>query len=248
MQRATDFHHQITHAVFPQPDGIFDDPAAFDAADHVFDRDPSPGNRLIGGLLRIGQCPAFRLAGGTGMDDIRQGITHKTQVIHQLAAWGQRVGNIIGYRFIMHAAFVRIAQKLHQPISGRQDQVFDRVALFLAAVIVGLITCVRGARDGAFGTVVNKGDAPGASPSARALIKASSRSWSVAAVRVGRSPLVASAVGSAVNKTCNQRLAFGWVNPNAVAWAVCKGAPLRYIKTNNNRSSGVGNGQLAYWL
>ncbi len=167
---------------------------------------------------------------------------------------GIGIRGIVRNRLIMHAAFIRITQKLHQTVGRRHNQVFDRVALFRAAVIVGLITCVRGARDGTFRTVVKKGvaasgaGAAAVAVAARVLVKASSRSWSVATVRVGGSPLVASAARSAVNKTCNQRLAFGWVNPNAAAWAVCNGAPLRYIKTNNTRSSGVGNGQLAYWL
>lgn len=162
MQRATDFHHQIPHAVLPQLDGVFDDATAFDAADDMFDPDSPPGKRLIGRFLRVGQRSALWLAGWTGMHDIRQGIAYKAQIISQLTARWQWVGDIVRNRLIMHAAFIRIAQQVHQTVSGRQDQVVDRVALFLAAVIVGLITCVRGARDGAFRAVVKTGDAVGA--------------------------------------------------------------------------------------
>jgi hypothetical protein len=66
MQRATDLHHQIAHPLFPQPNRVFDDPAAADAADHVFDHALPSRNDLIRGLLRIHQLPAFglRVAGG----------------------------------------------------------------------------------------------------------------------------------------------------------------------------------------
>jgi hypothetical protein len=32
MQRTADFHHHVANAVFPQTDGLFEHPAAFDAA------------------------------------------------------------------------------------------------------------------------------------------------------------------------------------------------------------------------
>ena len=41
VQGATNLHHQVTHPIFPQPNGVFDDPTPVDAADDMFDRDPS---------------------------------------------------------------------------------------------------------------------------------------------------------------------------------------------------------------
>ena len=47
----TELHHQVTRAVFPQPNSIFDDPTPFDADDDFFDRDPPACYRLIACVL-----------------------------------------------------------------------------------------------------------------------------------------------------------------------------------------------------
>jgi hypothetical protein len=69
VQGATDLHHSVTHTVFPQPHGVFDDPTPFDAADDVFDRDPpacyGPIERS---LFRRQPAPLGRLDGARVLD------------------------------------------------------------------------------------------------------------------------------------------------------------------------------------
>src|SRR3989442_461111 len=55
MQGTTEFHHEIADAVLPQPDPVFDDAAALDAAVHMHDPQPTVVQGLIGQLLFQGK-------------------------------------------------------------------------------------------------------------------------------------------------------------------------------------------------
>src|SRR5438876_7145790 len=51
MQGTTEFHHEIADAVLPQPDPVFDDTAALDAAVDMLDPQPTLVQRLVRQLL-----------------------------------------------------------------------------------------------------------------------------------------------------------------------------------------------------
>src|SRR6266581_5446260 len=51
MQGTAEFHHEIADAVLPQPDPVFDDAAALDAAVHMLDPSPTVVQSLIGQFL-----------------------------------------------------------------------------------------------------------------------------------------------------------------------------------------------------
>ena len=52
MQGTADFHHAITDALLPQPDPVFDDATALDAAVDMLDPQSAGVERLVGSLLR----------------------------------------------------------------------------------------------------------------------------------------------------------------------------------------------------
>jgi hypothetical protein len=52
VQRTAQFHYEITDAVLPQPDPVFDDPTALDAAIDVLDAEPAIRQRLARWSLR----------------------------------------------------------------------------------------------------------------------------------------------------------------------------------------------------
>ena len=58
MQAAGDLHHQIRHALFGQPQHIFDNPAAFHTRDDMFDHYPDTGDYPIQEPLPRAQVPA----------------------------------------------------------------------------------------------------------------------------------------------------------------------------------------------
>lgn len=61
MQTTSDLHDAIRNALFGEAQNIFDNPAAFDAADDVFDFHPDGGKNAIEPFLADTQCFASRL-------------------------------------------------------------------------------------------------------------------------------------------------------------------------------------------
>src|SRR5262245_49823259 len=58
MQGTTEFHHEITNTVLPQPDPVFDDTTALDAAVDMLDPEPTVMQGLVGPLLHQWQLLA----------------------------------------------------------------------------------------------------------------------------------------------------------------------------------------------
>src|SRR4051795_10547815 len=58
MQGAADFHHDITDALLPQADPVFDDATAFDTAVDMLDAQAAGVERLVRSLLRRRQVRA----------------------------------------------------------------------------------------------------------------------------------------------------------------------------------------------
>ena len=58
MQGTADFHHEIADAVLPQPDPVFDDTTALDAAVDMLDPQPTVMQGLVGQLLLHSQLLA----------------------------------------------------------------------------------------------------------------------------------------------------------------------------------------------
>ena len=83
MQTAADFHNQVAKTVFPQSDGIFDNPTAGDAADHVFGHNPPPRHFAIVRFLLGREFFAFRFLDWPRVLHARQHISQESQVIDQ---------------------------------------------------------------------------------------------------------------------------------------------------------------------
>src|SRR2546425_13263959 len=118
----------------------------------------------------------------------------------------------------MGAAAIGITEKEDEEQGIHEQDVFDRVVFFLAAITVGLFSRVLGADDAPFRPVMGKrGDAgvaagaaatgAGASASGATTVAASasatpSRCASAASERVGASPRVRRAASSTGRSTC----------------------------------------------
>ena len=57
MQGTAELHHQITDALFPQTDAVFDDATTLDTAVDMLDPEPPLVERLVGKFLLQGQLP-----------------------------------------------------------------------------------------------------------------------------------------------------------------------------------------------
>ena len=58
MQGTAEFHHEIADTVLPQPDPVFDDTTALDAAVDMLDPQPTLVQGLVGQLLVQGEVLA----------------------------------------------------------------------------------------------------------------------------------------------------------------------------------------------
>lgn len=79
------------------------------------------------------------------------------KVPEQLAPCGQLIVGKVGDLLVGFATFLGTAQIQDHERGMYQEEVFDRVEAFLAAVEILLLSRIKGPRDGSFGAVVGKG-------------------------------------------------------------------------------------------
>src|SRR5712691_6950239 len=111
MQGTTDFHHEIADAVLPQPDAVFHDAAAFDAAVDMLDPQPTVVQGLVGELLLQRQLLAAGFLGRHEDLHLGQRKRQKAQILQQPTPGGQGIRRRVGNRLIMDAAAVGVTEK-----------------------------------------------------------------------------------------------------------------------------------------
>ena len=86
MQGTADFHYDITDAMLPQADAVFDDPATLDAAVDMLDPQSAGVERLVGSLLRRWQFRARWFPGRH--EDLHLGKRegHEAEILQQPAS------------------------------------------------------------------------------------------------------------------------------------------------------------------
>jgi hypothetical protein len=182
-----------------------DDAAALDAAVDVLEAHPPTSDVPIGGFLLAREGPAPRLLRRHDGLHLIQRKRQKAQILEQPTPRRQEVWGRIGNAFIVGTARIGLTQKEHREGGIDQQHVFDRVVLFLAAIIARLLSRILGARDAPFGAIVAErgaaeagaaagGSAGVESPSigttrAAALASATPRRWANSCTdRLGASP------------------------------------------------------------
>jgi hypothetical protein len=161
MQRTADFHHHVAYAGFPHSDRLFEHTAAFDAAVDMLDAYAPPSQLPIPRFLGPRQLVPTRLL--HGLEDVHavQRECLKARILQQLTPCRQRIGCGIGDTFVMDTARLCLAQEEDAQGAIDQEQVFQHVPLFLAAITRFLFSRVVGARDGSLGAVMTKRGATG---------------------------------------------------------------------------------------
>ena len=156
MQRTADFHDQIADADLPEAIGVMDDAAALDATVDVLDPDPATGDAPIGPFLGAREGPTPWLLGGHDDLDVVECEGQEAEILEQPAPRGQGVRGGIGNALIVGAASVSVTEKEDRERRVDQQHVFQRVTLFLAAIIALLLSRILGALDAPFGPIVAK--------------------------------------------------------------------------------------------
>jgi hypothetical protein len=189
MQPTTRFHDSITNAILPEADVVFHHPIALHPTDRVFNPDSDGRNHAIAGLLRWREFPTkgFFL----GLHD-RQPLTRLPLEAHILIEITSRwEGITFQFReaFLIDLPFISGTQETNLTGLIDDQEVFDGVALLLAAVEFLLVLGIGGAMDRSLRTIMPKRGASGATflrGAARSVVKSS-------AVRAGRSSWCAKA-------------------------------------------------------
>jgi hypothetical protein len=195
MQSTTNFHHQVTDAGLAEAAGVVDDATALDAAVDVLDAHTATRNAPIRRFLRACEGPPPWLLGRHDELDLVEGKRQEAQILEQPAPRGQGVRGGIGNPLIMGAASIGLTQKEDRERGVDQQHVFDRVALFLAAITARLLSRILGALDAPFGAIMPKrGEGDAGTAAARSIMAAASasatprRSANSVKDRVGASP------------------------------------------------------------
>jgi hypothetical protein len=165
MQGTTELHDQIVDTGLPQTEPVFHDATAFDAAVDMLDATSAMMEDVVGQLLLQGQ---FLTAGFLGRHEqlhLGQGERQEAQILQEPTAGRQRIRRCLSNALVMHVAAVGVAEKEDGEWRIDQQDIFDRVVFFLAAITVFLFSRVLGADDAPFRAVMGKrGEAVTAAP------------------------------------------------------------------------------------
>lgn len=198
-------HHQITDAVLPQPDAVFDDTTALDTAVDVLDPEPPLVERLVGQVVLQGQP---RTAGFLRRHEDRYARERERQDAQILQhptpgrEWG---GGGLRNAQIMPTAAVGVPEKEAEEQGIDQQDIFDRVIALLAAITRLLCHRVLGADDAPFRPVLGTrgtGSSASGTPTVAVSASATPRRWANAArERAGAAPRGRRAARSTESRT-----------------------------------------------
>jgi hypothetical protein len=134
VQGTAEFHHEIVDALLPQADPVFDDAAALDAAVDMLDPQPPLVEHLVGQVLLQGQLPTAWLLRRHQDRHLGERERQEAQILQQPTPSRERGGGGLRDAQIMGTAAVRVAQKEDDEEGIDEQDIFDRVISFLAAI------------------------------------------------------------------------------------------------------------------
>ena len=139
MQGATELHHYITYAFFPQTDPVFHNTAALDTAVDMLDPEPPLVECLVGPFLLPCQLLAAGFLRRHEDHHLRERERQEAQILQQPTARGQGIRRRVGNGLVMGATAVRVAQEEDRERRIDQENIFHRVVFFLAALTLEFI-------------------------------------------------------------------------------------------------------------
>jgi hypothetical protein len=156
MERTTNLHDTIAHARLSQATGVMDNPAALDAAVDMLHAHAAARDTAIRRFLRAREVPASWLSGRHDDLHLVERERQEAQILEQATPRGQGIRGRIGHPVIVGAAGIGVTQKKNRERRIDQQDVFDRVAIFLAAITARLLSRILGTLDAPFGPIVAK--------------------------------------------------------------------------------------------
>jgi hypothetical protein len=183
VQGTAEFHHQIADPLLPQADPVLHNAAALDTAIDVLDAQPTLGERLVRPLLLPRKLLAAGCLGRHEDRHLRECERQEPQILQEPAPRRQGIRRRVRNGLLMGAAAIGVAQEEDEKQGIDEQDIFDGVVLFLAAITHGLFSRGLGADDASFGAVMGKRGAagPAAALAAKGAGASSSEATTVAA-------------------------------------------------------------------
>jgi hypothetical protein len=156
MHATTRFHDGIANPILEETDFVFHHPIAFHPTNSMFNPDADRRDPPIGGFLGRAELTPAGFFLGLDDGDPGQDESLKSHILIQITPRGQGVPRQIGHAFIMDLAFIGGTQETN--VTGLIDhkEVFERVALLLAAVVFLLFLGIDWAGDRSLSTIMPK--------------------------------------------------------------------------------------------
>jgi hypothetical protein len=156
MQATTCFHDGVTYPVPQKTDFVLHDPVAFHPTNGVFNTDSDGGNTTIRCFLRGREFSSRRFSLGLDDRDVLQAESLEALILIQTAARWQAIPSQLGQALIRGFAFRGVAQEAHMTGLVDHQEVFARVTLLFATVIVLLLFGIGRAMDRPFSAIMPK--------------------------------------------------------------------------------------------
>jgi hypothetical protein len=156
MQSTTRLHEGVTKAIPHEAYLVFHHPIAFYTANGVFTTDAERRDRAIGCFLRWGEVTPrrffLRLDDGDPVED----KALEAHILIEPTPVGERIALQLRQAFIIGLPFIRGTQEADMTALIDHEEVLDRVALLLAAVVVLLVLGIGGAVDRSLSAIMPK--------------------------------------------------------------------------------------------
>src|SRR5262249_48504493 len=155
-------HPEIADALLPQAAPVLHDATPLDAAVDMLDPESPLVEHLVGQVLFQGELRTAGLLRRHEDLHLRERERQEAQILQQPTPSRERVGSDLRDAQIMHTATVGVTEKEDREEGIHEQDVFDGVVLFLAAITRFLFRRVLGADDPPFRPVMGKRGEAGA--------------------------------------------------------------------------------------
>jgi hypothetical protein len=182
MQPTTRFHDSIANPIFQEAYLVFHHPIPLHPTNRVFNTDSDGRDGTIACLLRWRELPARGLL--LGLED-GQPLTHippEAHILIETTAGWEGIAFELSDAFIICLPFIGSTQETHMTGLIDHEEVVDRMALLLAAVVVLLVLGIGWTVDRSLRTIMPKRGDSG-TPAVRLAASIAANS---SAVRAGR--------------------------------------------------------------
>src|SRR5262249_24703730 len=162
VQGTAELHHEIADALLPQPDPVFHKATTLHTAVDMLDAQPPLVQCLVGQVLLQGQLRTAGLLRRHEDLHLRERERQEAQILQQSTPSREGVGGSFSDAQIMDPAAVGVAQKEDDEQGIDEQDIFDRVVFFLAALTLWRLGRVLGAGDASCRPVMGKRGEAGA--------------------------------------------------------------------------------------